>query len=150
MVIVIFIYITNFWKYYRYYLYSMRVGNFKNFPMIPIAWSLLHMLSFLKWGVLKYCQYTMMQTNNITMMFSIKLTVCFSWEEGIILYINSYYVWLIFWLNFRAYYTNDTDLGRNGYYMFQKAIEANKQGNYFPVWGTCLGFEMILLFSADF
>lgn len=34
--------------------------------------------------------------------------------------------------------------------MFQKAIEANKQGNYFPVWGTCLGFEMILLFSADF
>jgi gamma-glutamyl hydrolase len=25
----------------------------------------------------------------------------------------------------------------------------NNQGNYFPVWGTCLGFEMLLIAMAE-
>jgi len=29
------------------------------------------------------------------------------------------------------------------------AIEANDKGDYFPVWGTCLGFELLLLASAN-
>lgn len=29
--------------------------------------------------------------------------------------------------------------------MLNKAIDANKQGDFFPLWGTCLGFEWLLM-----
>lgn len=29
------------------------------------------------------------------------------------------------------------------------AIEANKKGDYFPVWGTCLGFESLVIFFSQ-
>lgn len=29
-------------------------------------------------------------------------------------------------------------------YLLQKSMERNVQGNYFPIWGMCLGFEMII------
>jgi gamma-glutamyl hydrolase len=29
-------------------------------------------------------------------------------------------------------------------YMLDKAIESNRKGQYFPVWGTCLGFEFLV------
>jgi gamma-glutamyl hydrolase len=28
-------------------------------------------------------------------------------------------------------------------HLFNHAIPKNSQGNYFPVWGTCLGFELL-------
>ena len=36
----------------------------------------------------------------------------------------------------------------SGYYhhaklFFDKAVEANKKGDYFPIWGTCLGFQTL-------
>ncbi|XP_040921319.1 gamma-glutamyl hydrolase [Toxotes jaculatrix] len=31
---------------------------------------------------------------------------------------------------------------------FELAIEANKRGDYFPVWGTCLGFEQLTLLTS--
>jgi gamma-glutamyl hydrolase len=30
-------------------------------------------------------------------------------------------------------------------YLFAKAVKANKEGDYFPVWGTCLGFQLITM-----
>ena len=34
--------------------------------------------------------------------------------------------------------------------VIQLVIEENKQGRYFPLWGTCLGFQQIVLhFSGD-
>ena len=33
-------------------------------------------------------------------------------------------------------------------YFFGKAIEANKNGDYFPMWGTCLGFETLNIIAA--
>lgn len=29
-------------------------------------------------------------------------------------------------------------------YLLDKIVDSNKQGNYFPVWGTCLGFEFLV------
>ena len=34
-----------------------------------------------------------------------------------------------------------------GKMMFEKALEANQQGDYFPIWGTCLGFELLVLLA---
>ncbi|EFC38836.1 predicted protein [Naegleria gruberi] len=34
-------------------------------------------------------------------------------------------------------------------FFFDKAIEANNRGDYFPIWGTCLGFEALNVLAAD-
>ncbi|XP_035981056.1 gamma-glutamyl hydrolase [Fundulus heteroclitus] len=31
---------------------------------------------------------------------------------------------------------------------YELAIEANKRGDYFPVWGTCLGFEQLMVLTS--
>lgn len=36
-----------------------------------------------------------------------------------------------------------------GRHIYDVAIEMNERGNYFPVWGTCLGFELLTYLSAD-
>jgi len=33
-------------------------------------------------------------------------------------------------------------------YLFRRAIKANEAGDYFPVWGTCLGFELMSMITA--
>ena len=33
-------------------------------------------------------------------------------------------------------------------YFFAKSLEANKNGDYFPIWGTCLGFETLNIIAA--
>lgn len=33
-------------------------------------------------------------------------------------------------------------------FLFRKAMEANNKGDYFPVWGTCLGFEFMNIVVA--
>jgi len=38
------------------------------------------------------------------------------------------------------------DFGRA---IFKKAKEFNDKGKYFPVWGTCLGFEDLSMFAAE-
>lgn len=32
---------------------------------------------------------------------------------------------------------------------YNLALEANKKGDYFPVWGTCLGFEQLAVLTSD-
>ena len=32
-----------------------------------------------------------------------------------------------------------------GQYLIELALEANKNGDYFPVWGTCLGYELLMM-----
>jgi len=38
-----------------------------------------------------------------------------------------------------------TDFAKTGAFLINLAIDANKKGDYFPVWGTCLGYELIVL-----
>ncbi|KAK4026531.1 hypothetical protein OUZ56_015530 [Daphnia magna] len=38
--------------------------------------------------------------------------------------------------------------GKAGSILYNLAIEANNNGDFFPVWGTCLGFELLLYLSA--
>jgi len=38
------------------------------------------------------------------------------------------------------------DLGK---FVLKEAMELNDKGHFFPVWGTCLGFERLALFTAD-
>ncbi len=40
---------------------------------------------------------------------------------------------------------NPSDASR---YMFNLALEANKNGDYFPVWGTCLGIFHFKYFAV--
>ncbi|XP_029955917.1 gamma-glutamyl hydrolase-like [Salarias fasciatus] len=37
---------------------------------------------------------------------------------------------------------------RAAQFFFEAAIEANKGGDYFPVWGTCLGFEQMMYLTS--
>ncbi|XP_056290342.1 gamma-glutamyl hydrolase isoform X2 [Pseudoliparis swirei] len=32
---------------------------------------------------------------------------------------------------------------------YELALEANKRGDYFPLWGTCLGFELLLYLTSE-
>lgn len=36
-----------------------------------------------------------------------------------------------------------------GRLLYKLAKEANDAGDYFPVWGTCLGFELMMYLDAD-
>ena len=36
-----------------------------------------------------------------------------------------------------------------GEYIFNYAIEENDQGRFFPLWGTCLGYENMAIFASD-
>ncbi|KAJ9583235.1 hypothetical protein L9F63_022425 [Diploptera punctata] len=36
-----------------------------------------------------------------------------------------------------------------GVKLYQLALEMNKKGDYFPIWGTCLGFELLTYAAAD-
>jgi len=46
--------------------------------------------------------------------------------------------------------TRKSKFGSNAEYLFKKALKANDDGTYFPIWGTCLGFELIHSIVADF
>ncbi len=43
----------------------------------------------------------------------------------------------------------DGDYLEYGRFIFEKAITMNDQGNYFPVWGTCMGYENMMSYVAD-
>lgn len=45
-------------------------------------------------------------------------------------------------------FDNFTDFFQSGNYLLTLAKNANDHGEYFPVWGTCLGFEMMILSAA--
>jgi len=34
-------------------------------------------------------------------------------------------------------------------YLYKKALQANKDGDYFPVWGTCMGFQLLCVLTAE-
>jgi len=34
-------------------------------------------------------------------------------------------------------------------HLYKLAIKANDEGEYFPVWGTCLGFEFMLIAAGN-
>ena len=38
----------------------------------------------------------------------------------------------------------------NADYLLRKAIHANDNGIYFPVWGTCLGFQMLNIIISEY
>mmetsp|Transcript_14947 Transcript_14947/g.28269 ORF Transcript_14947/g.28269 Transcript_14947/m.28269 type:complete len:360 (-) Transcript_14947:213-1292(-) len=44
--------------------------------------------------------------------------------------------------------TNTTKYATGARYMFDLAIQANDEGDHFPIWGTCLGFELIGMLAA--
>ena len=39
---------------------------------------------------------------------------------------------------------------KNANFILQWAINQNKQGNVFPIWGTCLGFELLTYLTSRF
>ena len=41
------------------------------------------------------------------------------------------------------------DLPITAKYLWDLAVERNLNGDFFPVWGTCLGFEFMLMLVAD-
>ncbi|UYV81927.1 GGH [Cordylochernes scorpioides] len=44
----------------------------------------------------------------------------------------------------------DSDFSRKGFLLFNAALKKNLRDNvYFPVWGTCLGFELLMYFCAN-
>lgn len=42
-----------------------------------------------------------------------------------------------------ALYLNSSHYGKAGSFLYDLAIKANDNGDYFPLWGTCLGFELL-------
>ncbi|KAL0482619.1 gamma-glutamyl hydrolase [Acrasis kona] len=44
---------------------------------------------------------------------------------------------------------NGTQYFDNGLYLYSLALEANAKGDYFPIWGTCQGFQLFHVFAAE-
>jgi gamma-glutamyl hydrolase len=34
-------------------------------------------------------------------------------------------------------------------FFFDQSITAYKKGDYFPIWGTCMGFQLLTILGAD-
>jgi gamma-glutamyl hydrolase len=41
-----------------------------------------------------------------------------------------------------------THFAKKGLHLLEEAEKLNINGTYFPVWGTCLGFELISIYHA--
>jgi len=44
---------------------------------------------------------------------------------------------------------NSSGYGSAAYLLYHMALDANSRGDYFPVWGTCLGFQLISYLAAN-
>jgi len=42
----------------------------------------------------------------------------------------------------------NSGIGRAGKYFYDRAIKAYDAGDYFPIWGTCMGFELLTMLTA--
>lgn len=67
---------------------------------------------------------------------------------------HSYYRGLLDQLNGVIFPGGDADVhasgyGRAGKIIYDYAKERNNAGDYFPLWGTCLGFEMLVYLSVN-
>jgi len=43
----------------------------------------------------------------------------------------------------------DTQIFQTGKYVYQKALEANDNGDFFPIFGHCMGFELLALITSQ-
>ncbi|CAO1304490.1 unnamed protein product, partial [Diamesa hyperborea] len=48
-----------------------------------------------------------------------------------------------------TYFNQSGGYADAGKHIYDIAIEMNNQGDYFPIWGTCLGFELLTYLSAN-
>lgn len=48
-----------------------------------------------------------------------------------------------FWVNSSSTPVLSPDYGAKGCYLFNKVLKSNDDGNFFPLWGTCMGFELL-------
>ena len=50
-----------------------------------------------------------------------------------------------------GYNGEPTAFGWAGKYIIERAINKNQQGEYFPIWGTCLGYQLVMeVFAQNF
>lgn len=47
-----------------------------------------------------------------------------------------------------TYFNQTGGYSEAGKHIYDIAVEMNNQGDYFPIWGTCLGFELLTYLSA--
>ncbi|KAI0241550.1 Gamma-glutamyl hydrolase [Lamellibrachia satsuma] len=43
----------------------------------------------------------------------------------------------------------DSPFAKVGRFFYEKAMQSNDKGDYFPLWGTCLGFELLADLTAE-
>jgi len=43
----------------------------------------------------------------------------------------------------------DGDYLEYGRFIYDQILEYNKNGVYYPMWGTCLGFEDLIIYASD-
>ncbi|TMW42006.1 hypothetical protein DOY81_012914, partial [Sarcophaga bullata] len=48
-----------------------------------------------------------------------------------------------------TYFNQSHGYADAGRHIYELAIEMNNNGTYFPIWGTCLGFELLVYLSAN-
>ncbi|XP_070580586.1 gamma-glutamyl hydrolase-like [Ptychodera flava] len=46
-------------------------------------------------------------------------------------------------------YLETSGYGKAGRILYDLAVKANDNGDYFPLWGTCLGFELLIYLTAE-
>jgi gamma-glutamyl hydrolase len=49
----------------------------------------------------------------------------------------------VFWVNNSATPVLSPDYAAKACYIFNKVVQTNNQGQFYPLWGTCLGFEVL-------
>lgn len=48
-----------------------------------------------------------------------------------------------------TYFNQSHGYADAGRHIYEIAMEVNNNGTYFPIWGTCLGFELLVYLSAN-
>jgi gamma-glutamyl hydrolase len=51
-------------------------------------------------------------------------------------------------MNGFLYTGGGADMSDAAKYLYSKAVQANDEGDFFPVWGTCLGFEWLMIATS--
>lgn len=57
-------------------------------------------------------------------------------------------IYRIFWPGGATWFNESGGYAEAGEMLYEYAVEKNKEGIYYPIWGTCLGMELLIDIDA--
>jgi hypothetical protein len=93
------------------------------------------------------CQCLMGKSlNQLPLNIRIKYEKIVNWELNLL---PSIFIHRILFPGGSTWFNQTNGYSEAGRHIYDIAVEMNEKGNYFPLWGTCLGFELLTYLSAN-